>query len=216
MFSVEEFTECLKTGGRSFNGGNHEMQAITTIESSGSGELQVGIGFSAEERANMEKQSSNSQDFCNTAQEIKNVKVTEEQRGDETWCITTTQFKDLDELRSLYAQREGIKINRLEVSDGKLYYNMDLDTLSEDSSFSALTDITWTLVLPGTLISHNADQVDGNTLTWMPTPKSGIVSLQAESEVPHGFNFPSCNSAFAVLFVGLMYLHRYRKSLPPQ
>ncbi len=164
----------------------------------------------------MEKQSSNSQDFCNTSQKTKNVKVMEEQRGDETWCITTTQFKDLEELRRLYAEWEGIKINRLEVRDGKFYYNMDLDTLSEDSSFSALTDIIWTVVLPGTPISYNADKVDGNTLTWIPTPKSGTVNLQAESEVPRGFNFPSCNSAFTLLFVGLMYLHRYRKSLSPQ
>jgi len=164
----------------------------------------------------MEKQSSTSQDFCNTSQETRNVKVMEERRGDETWCITNTQFKDLEELRSLYAEWEGIKINRLEVSDGKFYYDMDLDTLSEDSSFSALTDITWTVILPGTPISHSANQVDGNTLTWMPTPKSGIVNLQAESEVTRGFKFPSCSSAFTLLFVGLMYLHRYRKSLSPQ
>ena len=164
----------------------------------------------------MEKQSSNSQDFCNTSQETRNVKVMEEQRGDETWCITTTQFKDLEELRSLYAEWEGIKINRLEISDGKFYYNLDLDTLSEDSSFSALTDITWTVVLPGTPISHNADQVDGNTLTWIPTPKSGTINLHAESEVPSGLRLPSCSAGFILVFAGLLYLQQRGKSSLPR
>ena len=196
--------------------GCHKMQARTKIDPNGSGELQVGIGFSAAERTNMEEQNGNLQDFCNTSQIIPNVKVTEEQRDDETWCITTTQFKNLEELRSLYAQRVGISINRLEISDGKFYYDVDMDTLSDASSFSALTDIMWSVVLPGAPISHNADQVDGNTLTWVPTPKSGIVNLQTESEVPHGFNFPPCSAAFIGLCAGLIYLRRRGRGLSLQ
>jgi hypothetical protein len=193
--------------------GCHKMQARTEIGRDGSGALQVGIGFSAEERANMEKQSGNSQDFCNTSQANPNVKVTEEQRGEETWCITTTQFKTLDELRGLYQEWEGIQINRLEISDGKFYYDVNIDTLSESSSFSALTEITWAVVLPGTPISHNADQVDENTLTWMPTPKSGVINMHAESEVPRGSGFPPCGTVFIGLFVGLIYLTRYGRTL---
>lgn len=190
--------------------GCHKLEATTSIKPNGSGELQTGVGFSPEERANVEKQYNNSQDFCNTSQTPENVTVTEEQRGDETWCVTTTQFESLDELRSLYAQRKGITINRLEISDGKFYYDVDIDTLSEDSSFSALTEITWTVVLPGAPISHNADEVNGNTLIWKPTPKSGVINLHAESEAPRGFNIPLCSSAFIGLFAFLIYL---RKSL---
>src|SRR5262245_17726821 len=94
--------------------GCHKMEATTKVEPNGSGELRMGVGFSAEERANMVKQGSNAQDFCNTSQAPPNVTVTAEKRGDETWCITTTPFKDLEELRSLYEQRNGIRINRLE------------------------------------------------------------------------------------------------------
>ena len=196
--------------------GCHKMQATTTIKPKGSGELKVGVGFSAEERANIEKQNGNSVDFCNTSRATANVTVTEEQRGEETWCITTTQFKTLDELRSLYAEWEGIKINRLEISDGKFYYDVDIDTLSETSNFASLTDITWTIVLPGAPISHNADQVDANALTWIPTPKSGVINLHAESQVPGGFSFPSCGAAFIGLVVGLMYLQRHGRSLSTQ
>ena len=196
--------------------GCHKMQASTKIEPDGSGELQVGIGFSAEERANIEKQNDSSQDFCNTSQANTKVKVTEELRDDETWCITTTPFKNLEDLRNLYEQRAGIRINRLEISDGKLYYDVDIDTLSEESGFSTLTDISWSVALPGTPTSHNADQVDQNTLTWTPTPKSRIVNLHAESEVPRGLNFPCCNSAFLALFMGLIYLRQHRTKLSLQ
>lgn len=191
--------------------GCHKLDLTTTINSNGSGELQTGVGFSAEERATLEKQFNNSQDFCNTAQTPENVSVTEEQRGGETWCVTTTRFKNLDELRTLYEQQKGLTINRLEISDGKFYYDVDIDTLSEGSSFAALTEITWSVVLPGAPISHNADQVNGNTLTWTPAPKSGVVNLQAESEAPSGFSFPSCGTAFIGLGAVLVYVRRRGK-----
>ena len=187
--------------------GCHKLEVTTKVEQNGSGELKTGVGFSAEERTNIEKQNNNAQDFCNTSQTSKGVTVVEEQRGDETWCITTTKFKDLEELRSLYEQRTGIRINRLEIADGKFYFDIDMDTLSETSNFSALTDITWVVVLPGAPIEHNADQADGNTLTWTVTPKSENVKLRAESEVPKGgFNFPPCGSAFIGLIAALFHL----------
>ncbi len=191
--------------------GCHKLEVTTQIESNGSGTLQSGVGFSAEERANVEKQYNNAQDFCNTAEAPEIVTVTEEQRGDETWCITMIRFRNLEDLRGLYEQREGITINRLEISDGKFYYDVDIDTLSEGSSFAALTEITWSVVLPGTPLSHNADEVNGNTLTWKPTPKSGIVNLRAESEAPRGFNFPPCSGAFIGLGAGLIYFRRRGK-----
>jgi len=197
-----------------FLAGCNKLDVTTKIEANGSGELQTAVGFSAEERANMETQNSDPQDFSNTDQTPANGTVVEEKRGDETWCVTTTQFKNLDELRTLYEQREGLTINRLEISDGKFYYDVDIDTLSEGSNFSVPTEIRWSVVLPGAPISHNADEVDGNTLTWAPTPKSGLTNLNAESEAPRGFNFPPCGAAFIGLGVGLIYLpRRGRKNL---
>src|SRR5215475_9801341 len=180
--------------------GCHKLEATTKVEPNGSGELRMGVGFSPEERANMIKQGSNPQDFCNTSQKPSNVVVTEEKRGDETWCITTTPFKDLEELRRLYEQRKGIRINRLEILDGKFYFDVDIDTLSKTSDFSAFKEITWTVVLPGAPIQHNTDQVDGNTLTWTVPPQTDSTNLRAESEAPKaGFKFPTCGSASLLL-----------------
>lgn len=186
--------------------GCHKLEATTKIGPNGSGELRMGVGFSTEERANLEEQGANPQDFCNTSQKNPNITVTQEQRGDETWCFSVIPFKNLEELRGLYGEKEGIKINRLEINDDKFYYDIDLDTLSDNSSFSTLTDIKWSLELPGKPLDHNADQVEGNTLTWTSTPENGVINLRAESEIPRsGGGFPSCSSAFIVLAAGLIY-----------
>jgi len=184
--------------------GCHKLEARTKVTPNGSGELQMGVGFSAEERANIEKQNNNAQDFCNTAQTSQGMTVIEEQRGDETWCITTTQFKNLEELRSLYEQRKGIRVNRLEIVDKKFYFDIDIDTVSETSDFSVPTDITWSVVLPGTPIEHNANEVNGNALTWTVDPENESVNLRAESEVPKtGFSFPTCGTAIIILMSAL-------------
>ena len=189
--------------------GCHKLEAITKVEPNGSGELRMGVGFSAEERENIEKQNSNAQDFCNTAQTSRKFTVTEEKRVDETWCITITQFKNLEELRSLYEQSKGIRINRLEIVDGKFYFDVDIDTLSETSDFSAFTDITWIVVLPGAPIEHNsdhADPADANTLTWTVTPQIENTNLYAESEVPGaGSNFPTCGTAIIMVLVSVLF-----------
>jgi hypothetical protein len=162
-----------------------KFQATTQVQGNGRGELRTEVGFTAEERQNLEKQNSaQPQDFCNTSgQSSPGVSVTEEQRGDETWCITTTRFKDLEQLRGLYLQKKGLTINRLEISADRFYYDLDIDTSSQDSSFSGFSAITWSVILPGAPLEHNATQADGKTLTWTIAPKSGQVHLEAQSEV---------------------------------
>ncbi len=160
-----------------------KFQAVTSIGPGGSGELRTEVGFSAEERANLESQSEAepSDDFCNTSDAAQGTTVTEEQRAGETWCVTTRRFGNVDELRQLYQEKQGgVTVNRLEIADGRLHYDIDVATSSDD--FANFESITWTLVLPSAPISHNATQADGNTLIWTLTPNSGTVNLRAESE----------------------------------
>lgn len=166
-----------------------EFRASTEVEPDGSGELRTEVGFTAEERETLESQSggSGAQDFCNSSpfegQTSAEVTVTEEQRGDEVWCITTAKFDDLEDLRQLYGSLMGLTVNRLEMVEGTFLYDVEVDTSSPDSSFSAFTSITWSVTAPGALTLHNAEQAEGNTLTWFLVPRSGVVNLQAESSV---------------------------------
>lgn len=194
-----------------------KFDATTTIRPGGAGELRTEVGFSAEERQNMEKQNpSAAQDFCNTqASHPGNVTITEEKRGSETWCITTNSFNNLDELRKLYMQKQGIEINRLEISGGTFYYDISIDTSSRDSNFSGFTAITWVLVLPDHPITQNADEIDGNTLTWHIAPLSGVRELQAESKI----NPPLGAILIAILILalaagGFIFLMRRQKKQP--
>jgi hypothetical protein len=161
----------------------HQLHVSTQFQTDGSGELRTEVGFTAEERQNLEAQAENPdpENFCNQDQSSPEAVVTEEQRGDETWCVTTQSFENLDELRRLYEARRGLRINRLEVSNGTLFYDIDVDMSSETSDFSAIAVITWTVTLPNTPAYHNAGQAEGNTLTWTLTPDSGLINLRAES-----------------------------------
>jgi len=181
-----------------------KFQSTTAIKPGGSGDFRTEVGFSAEERQNMEKQNpSSAQDFCNAqASHPGNITVTEEKRGDETWCVTTASFENLDQLRQLYLQRKGIQINRLEISGGTFYYDVSIDTSSRDSNFSGFTSMTWVLVLPDQPITQNADEVEGNMLTWHLAPLSGVRNLNAESKISQPLSVVVVEILILILILG--------------
>jgi hypothetical protein len=194
-----------------------KFQSTTTIQPGGAGELRSEVGFSAEERQNLEKQNPvAAQDFCNTqASHPGNVTITEEKRGTDTWCITTNSFNNLDQLRKLYLQKKGIQINRLEISGGTFYYDLSIDTSSRDSDFSGFTSITWVLVLPDQPTAQNADEVEGNTLTWHIAPLSGVRDLQAESKIsPSLIAIVIAIVLLALVVGGIIFVVRRRKNQP--
>jgi hypothetical protein len=82
--------------------------------------------------------------------------------GDETWCIYETQFESLEALRAIYGMTD-TQINALEMIDGSLTYDITLDLQSSENAPLG-ADLFWQVTLPGEITSHNADEVDGNTL----------------------------------------------------
>jgi len=189
-----------------------KFQAITTIEASGAGELRTEIGFTPDERQRLEAQSGNAADFCATERAPTGMTVTEERRGDETWCVTISGFGDLDELRELYAERAGVTINRLELTGDRLYYDIDIDTSSKESNFSTFSSTTWTIVLPGALVDHNATQQIGDMLVWELMPRSGMVRLRAESRLESGSSpetgAPILGLLGLLVVIGMVFLAR--------
>jgi hypothetical protein len=167
-----------------------QFQATTQIEPSGSGNFRSETGFSAEERQNLEEQAEGDAtgNFCNIpatqGQVPSNVTVTEEMRGDQTWCVTTTNFNNLNELRELYEGNGTITVNRLEVSGNTFYYDVDINVDNGDAALSNYESATWRVIVPGTVTNHNATSAQSNTLTWDLTPQSGVVNLHIESTVP--------------------------------
>lgn len=161
------------------------MEYDTTIRSDSSGQMILSIGFTADEMEMMSA-TTNSASFCQDMWADENTSfppntvIRQEQRGTETWCIAEMPFSDLQQLRSIYVN-QGVTVNRLEVVDNILYYDLSLD-LSDAGGLGSSIQFAWRVTLPGRITSHNAQSVDGNTLIWNPRVGS-LNRLQAESSV---------------------------------
>lgn len=158
-----------------------QLRSVTTIGPSGAGEFRTEIGFTPDERQRLEEQGANPEDFCAVGRTPAGMVVLEEQRGEDTWCINIHSFSNMDQLRALYSEEEGITVNRLEIVEDRLYYDIALDTASPDSSLSGFSSITWTLAVPGTLLEQNAATHSSASATWEVAPGTDSARLVAES-----------------------------------
>jgi len=78
-----------------------------------------------------------------------------------------------------------------EESGGKKTYTvigdfMDSDVLGEDGIDEFSVDTQISIVMPGTIVSHNATEQDGNRLTWIQNNPNVAVSIYARSEAGGG------------------------------
>ncbi|MEZ0395818.1 MAG: hypothetical protein ABWK53_05240 [Anaerolineales bacterium] len=162
------------------------MEYDTNVRPDQSGSMIMSIGFTADEMEMMSSGVSNPATFCQEMWAEENTDfppntiIRQEQRGSETWCIAEMPFADLQQLRSIYIN-QGITVNRLEVVDNVLYYDLSLD-LSEASGSGLDIQMTWRVTLPGRVASHNAHAVSGQTLTWNLNIGS-MNRIQAESSL---------------------------------
>ncbi len=148
------------------------FQVNTTITPSGAGELRSEIGFTAEDKEMLQTIDTSPEKFCADAQSggdlPADAPVTVEERGDETWCVVTVPFASLDELRNSYEAMQGVKINSLELTPTGFVYDVDLSFTGDQGNTPGVDQalFKWQVTVPGTVTDHNADEVDGNTLTW--------------------------------------------------
>jgi hypothetical protein len=148
------------------------LQINTTLRADGSGEMRTEMGFNQEEQQALSGLGTSPEAFCADMQADEgldaDLPVTVETRGSEVWCIITAPFASLDELRSLYSGMGGVTVNALSLSGGELVYDVSVVMAeSETEGFGEVQlDYRWQVTLPGQVTDHNADAVDGTTLTW--------------------------------------------------
>ena len=148
------------------------FQVNTTITPTGAGELRSEIGFTAEDKDMLKTIATSPDKFCADAQSggdlPEDAPVTIEERGDETWCVATVAFASLDELSTTYTGMQGVKINTLTLTPTGLTYDVDISFTGEQTEQVGADQVLfkWQVTAPGTITEHNADEVDGNTLTW--------------------------------------------------
>ena len=154
----------------------------TDIQQDGSGQLDTAIIYSAKEVDDFAQVPGNAGlSICDQhAESLPAETVFREERiGGETHCTTTQSFADLNELRQLYDRMGNVRVNQLNFQLGRLRFDVIVDlSAAEDRSGAGHA---WHLTLPGEIVDHNAQEVDGRTLIWQ-VESGEIAKLHAEAD----------------------------------
>lgn len=170
------------------------LQIKNTIRPDGSNDLTTEVGFTTEDKQMLGNLGTPTDDICSSVQsefgQAAGATFSKEVRGNETWCTMQMSFANLDELHKALEEGSGITVNRLEIVNGRLYYDLEVDMSSDEANLGQTFPMTlkWLVGVPGKVISHNASQVDGKTLTWNLTPNQNT-HIQIESSLS-GSSFP--------------------------
>jgi len=150
------------------------VRVTTDITDSGAGQYGFEMGFTKDDQESLTSLDYTPEKLCQEMQTDgdlpEGATITTEQRGEVVFCTLNQPFDNLAKLNSLYTDGDGIKVNTLELSGGKLTYDIDLDLQTQDASATGAIDMEWEVTVPGTVGNNNADTVEGNTLHWKLTP----------------------------------------------
>ncbi len=133
---------------------NGEIELTAIIAYADSANMTVSESDKAKYKSNGFKVEDYNQD------EYKGVKISKKFKISEVSSDSEVKFslKDLEETaKPIMFQKIGNK---------KYKANFVLDTRTSDGQSGSGVDISYTVTLPNKPISHNANSVDGNTLTW--------------------------------------------------
>lgn len=182
------------------------FQFSTVIESDGSGEFSIEMEFTEDDFALMGAvsgeelldQAGGEAALCgemgsDLGDFPSGARVEYQEKDGGFVCKFFMPFSDLDELNRIYADMD-IDVNRLEIVDGNLEYDVAMDTSRGESDFDigfGLIEIGWSLTVPGTVGDNNATNIDGRTLTW---EMDGGAVQHFEAQSSSGGSFPSLPS----------------------
>lgn len=183
-----------------------EMNIGADIHQDGSGVISAEIGLD-EEAAGMMEQFGGEGDLFgeNPLADLPDVETREEDRGGMHFRIWSAQVEDIDAViqEQMVAGPDSfieefsltIEPTRVEVvgrgSAGTLMEGAE-DFLPADQLAESVA-INLRLTLPGKILEHNADQKDGNTLTWAVPLIGSALDIRAVSDPSQseGGGFPT-------------------------
>ena len=198
------------------------FQFSTVIESDGSGEFSIEMEFTEDDFALMgavsgeellDQAGGDSDALCgemgsDLGDFPSGARVEYQEKDGGFVCKFFMPFSDLDELNQIYEDMD-IDVNRLEIVDGNLEYDVAMDMAGSESDFDigfGLIEIGWSLTVPGTVGDNNATNVDGRTLTW-EMDGGGVQRFEAESSKAGSLSFLTDSSSLVwLLGFGLLCL----------
>jgi hypothetical protein len=172
------------------------FQFSTTVNEDATGKFVTEFGLTTEELTQLEAFGGESFDDLCTQEEFatgapEDVVVEQEERGDEIWCVATLSFNDLAGLEEAYREME-VQINSLSLTDDEFVYDVTFGFGSDpETDIGALAamgvelNLVWEVLTPGRVTEHNADEVDGDLLTWN-LDATAPTNMQVRSNVGGG------------------------------
>ena len=171
------------------------LEFNTAIQPDGSGELKVEFGLGPEEQVEAQSTAGSLENLCTSAQAFVRLppgaQTYIEQRGEEIWCGVVAPFTDLNELTALLFDQPGVEVNQITFLEDRLIFDVTMDLsrrLEVGGEKYKAPEVTWEVTVPGTLVGHNADSFEGNTLAWV-VRRGELRTMRAESvsSIPTGF-----------------------------
>jgi hypothetical protein len=161
----------------------------TQINDDGSGTWSTEFILNQQDKESLATLGTTVEEFCNEsgADMPPGSAINIEDKGEETWCIISVPFANLSELRQMYAESDGIVVNRLEIVGDTFYYDVSVDATSSESDMGTggLIGMNWKVTVPGKVGANNATSVDGNALTWDLTSNQ-VMNAQVQSSLGGG------------------------------
>lgn len=187
------------------------VNSHTTVNADGSGALAYEIGLSQTDADTLSGLGQTPEQFCdslNTQGDLPaGATITQERRGADYYCSSSSPFTDLAGLRQAYAGTRGITVNQLQMTDGKFVYDVTVDGAAANSDAGQFggfqPSVNWQVTVPGTVGSNNADKVEGNTLTW-DISTAGDKNIHVESAAG-GLSLPGGMGALGAALCGCIF-----------
>ena len=142
----------------------------TQIGPEESGRMEIEIGFVVQDPDN--------RPTCQASEGLPaGGSVRTDDRGDSVWCIYSVPFANLAQLEQLYRQiaGEAIQVDCLVMETDQVIYDVRL--ISEGGGEEG-EPAPWRVTVPGSVGRNNADEVNGQRLTWYIDNFSGTKELQ--------------------------------------
>jgi len=168
------------------------ISITTKVNADGSGELGFAYKFTEDDLSQLGTMGLAADTICTDLQSQggsmpEDFVFMQEKHGDETWCVGSKEFANLEDLTSEISG-EGFTVSKMEISGDQFVFDAVADMSSTDTGGMPLSiTINYDLTAPGKINedNSNADTYDGNTATWNLT-LGGSKSMHLESSTKGG------------------------------
>jgi hypothetical protein len=169
------------------------ISITTKVNADGSGELGFAYKFTKDDLSQLGGMGMNADTICTDLQSQGDSSMPsdftfeQEKHGDETWCVGTKSFDNLDDLKSEISG-EGFTVKTMEINGDKFVFDATADMSGTDTGGMPLSlTINYDLTAPGKIDkgASDADKYDGNTATWN-LALTGSKAMHLESSTKGG------------------------------